>query len=725
MRCGYLRMVSSALLLLSLVSAPHPTGGSCKALGSAVDSQASAALIAEFYPCALAGDEYFSVYCAGDLYICLRGWSVTDGEGEIRFVSDLFIFPGQIFTVTFNASSYWSAYGRLPEIALDSPGVGSLVTINGSFRLADSGDSLTLKTPDCAIVDAVVYGSANCSIPGWRGPAVPSLRRGEVAKRLDIGGIPVDTDCAYDWQPFREFRYGFTQTPSKRFDIPAGDITAFTSPDCSLDIVSEAIDNARETVLICTYEFSSAPVSKRLLAALDRGVRVVILVDGAPAGDISRREEACLSVLRLAGGEVLMVNGNLSAAIVQHVGALHAKYMVIDSSRVVVMSENFAEDGISSDTVFGNRGWGAMIDSSDLAGYLEGIFKSDSRKGRLDVTDWHSDPRFNASALLPDSSRASCGFVLLGPFVSTSSAAVTVAASPDASLRYPYLLDFLQPTDSLIVEQFQADLFWTSRWTGQSDINPLLLRVSARSQGGADLRMLFDSSWFNIDRNKQVIDYLDRSSAPDSSAECRLLDARSPITLLHNKGLIVDERLVAITSNNWVSASFARNRELGIVIDSPEIARHFIRAFEYDWVPDQTPPICGAGADIEVSLGEDILLDAGNCTDDRCIVNYSWDFDADGVIDEYGPRALYKGSVPGEHVVVLRIEDSWGNAASDELRLEVVSPIPYNKDGSRLGISSTIWLVPAVLASSVFFGWAFRRRSASSRSRNLNHRPRS
>lgn len=718
-------MVSSALLLLSLVSSPHPTGPSCTELGSTVDPHDSAALISEFYPCALAGDEYFSIYCAGDLYICLRGWSVTDGEGEIRFVSDLFILPGQIFTVTFNASSYWCAYGRLPEIALDSPGVGSLVTTNGSFRLADSGDSLTLMTPDGVTVDSVVYGSANCSIPGWSGPAVPSLRRGEVAKRLDIGGIPVDTDCAYDWQPFREFRYGFTQIQSKRFDIQAGDITAFTNPDCSLDIVSGAIDNALDSVMICTYEFSSAPVSKRLLAAVDRGVRVVILVDGAPAGDISKREEACLSVLRQAGAEVLTVNGNLSTAIVQHVGALHAKYMVIDSSRVVVMSENFAEDGISSDTVFGNRGWGAMIASSDLAGYLEGLFKSDSRKSRPDVMDWRSDRRFNASALLPDSSRASCEYVLLGPFVSTTSATVSVAASPDASLRYPYLLDFLQPIDSLIVEQFQADIFWTSRWTGQSEINPLLQRSSVRSQGGADLRMLFDSSWFNIDRNKQVIDYLDKSSSPDSSAECRLLDVRSPITLLHNKGLIVDERLVAITSNNWVSASFARNRELGIAIDSPEIARHFIRAFEYDWVPDESPPICEAGTDLEVSLGEDILLDAGNSTDDRGIVNYSWDFDADGVIDGYGPWALYEGSVPGEHIVVLRIEDSWGNAASDEIRLEVVSPFPYDERSPRYGIPSATWLVPAILAVTVFFGWMFRRRSAGPRSRNLNHRPRS
>jgi len=655
----------------------------------------------------------------------MRDWSLTDGEGEIRIISDLWLLPGSPFMVSSNATSFWNAYGELPDLALDSPGIGSLVAVTGSFRLADVGDSLALRSSDGKTLDEVKYGSSNESLVNWSGDPVPSLRKGEIAKRLEVNGQPIDTDSAADWQPFREFRYGYTEFGSPRFEVSPGAITAFTSPDCSLDVVASAIDEAQKTICVCTYEFSSVPICERLLRAMDRGVKIRLLVDGAPAGDMDEMEVICLSVIRCAGSEVMEVNGNLTRGIVQHVGALHAKYLVIDSSMCIVMSENLVEDGLPQDRIFGNRGWGVVISDVRLAGFLQGLFDSDARLERLDVSDWRSDPRFNSSSVLPRASKATSDRTLLGPFLTTQPASVTIVPSPDGSVRYPYLLDLMGARRSVVIEQFQADLYWVSRWTGERYLNPMVQSLLSTASDGVEERVLFDSSWFNAGRNQLVVDCLRENSTSESSLFAGLLDSQSPITLLHNKGAVIDGRISAITSNNWVSASFSRNRELAVVVESQEVALHFTKAFDFDWHSDETPPTCDAGPDLELPMGRSVVLDASACSDDRIISKYSWDFDADGIVDSHDVKSLFNGTVPGEHVVVLKVTDAWGNSATDEMHVIVVSSLQFEKGGGALDIPRQLWLVPIFIAAGMFVARMVKKGKIDSDPRNLNHRPRS
>ena len=456
---------------------------------------------------------------------------------------------------------------------------------------------------------------------------------------------------------------------------------------------------------------------------MDRGVDVRLLVDGAPAGDMHDGEVACLSLLRAAGAEVRTVNGNQSNGIVQHVGALHAKYIVIDCAVSIVMSENIVEDGLPLNRAVGNRGWGALIESADLASYLLQLFDSDSRPSRLDVGDWRLDPRFNAGSVLSRAHSEASTQALLGPLTSTLPASVTVVMSPDGSLMRPYLTDFMRARTSLVVEQFQADLFWSSRWSDSRYLNPLVRSLLDSESQGVSGRALFDSSWFNVERNQQVVDCLVGNSTSSTSTS-GLLDVRSPITLLHNKGVVIDGAVSAITSNNWVYASFARNRELAVMIQSQEVSSHFLRAFEYDSIPDETPPMCEIGPDIELAVGRSTIIDADECSDDRQLLEYSWDVDADGTPDSHDDKLLFKSAVPGEHVVVLTVTDAWGNSASDEIRVSVVMPMSGDREVS-LRIPDYVWLVPVVAAIGALTIRMAKKRGAEHSPRNINHRPRS
>jgi phosphatidylserine/phosphatidylglycerophosphate/cardiolipin synthase-like enzyme len=51
----------------------------------------------------------------------------------------------------------------------------------------------------------------------------------------------------------------------------------------------------------------------------------------------------------------------------------------------------------------------------------------------------------------------------------------------------------------------------------------------------------------------------------------------------HNKLIVVDERRVLLSSQNWSDSAVGKNREAGLLVDYPAVARHFAKMFNVDW----------------------------------------------------------------------------------------------------------------------------------------------
>jgi len=653
----------------------------------------STLLISEFYPCALRSDEYFVISNVGSGSVNLRNWTVTDGEGAILFVSDLAVPSNGRVSVSENASSFRCAFGRDPEVSLANR---SAVSCSGSFRLADGGDAVWLMRPDGSLSDFVVYGDADTDSTGWMGQSVPRIKQGEVAKRVLHGSTMLDTNGSVDWCPFREYRYGFTDIPSFSTRVAGGSVVAFVSPDCSLDTILSGIVSAKSSLKICTYEIASVPVCRALLDAYSRGVAVRLLVDGAPAGGLKGDEVACLSVLASVGISVVTINGNLSERCVQHIGALHAKYMVVDGLKSFVLSENFVDSGLPSDPLFGNRGWGIEVVDASLAAHLSQVFDSDSRSDRPDVVEWWMDHRNNRSAVLPVAPKLGQHEPEFMPLVTMNEVWVQAIVSPDASVNAPYLASLIAHSSDVLISQFQADTTWNFRWTG-AETSPLVDSAISAMRGGASVRGLFDSSWYNLDGNKRIVDLLSGVARNESlDGVFAQLNTRSPAAILHNKGVILNEKTTLISSNNWCFASFARNRELALLVESTEVAAFFRRVFETDWVPDTTAPVADAGFDRTVSPGGEVVLDARGSEDDRAIADWSWDLGGDGSTD--CADAVYELTFdrPGRYRVVLIVTDAWGNEDSDTVYIDVADASSVRAPMQR---ERYVWWLP--MASGV------------------------
>jgi cardiolipin synthase A/B len=65
----------------------------------------------------------------------------------------------------------------------------------------------------------------------------------------------------------------------------------------------------------------------------------------------------------------------------------------------------------------------------------------------------------------------------------------------------------------------------------------------------------------------------------------------SPVEKIHNKGVIVDDERVLVSSINWNSNSPNFNREAGVIIDHPGVARYFREVFDDDWNPIANMPM--------------------------------------------------------------------------------------------------------------------------------------
>ena len=53
--------------------------------------------------------------------------------------------------------------------------------------------------------------------------------------------------------------------------------------------------------------------------------------------------------------------------------------------------------------------------------------------------------------------------------------------------------------------------------------------------------------------------------------------------MIHNKGIVVDGKTVLISSVNWSSDGVLRNRDAGLIIRDPQVARYYQRVFTDDW----------------------------------------------------------------------------------------------------------------------------------------------
>jgi phosphatidylserine/phosphatidylglycerophosphate/cardiolipin synthase-like enzyme len=484
-----------------------------------------------------------------DEYIVISG----NGTLDDIFLSDNhggFRFPGGTtingsLTIARSARAFRQSHGRFPDFEwLDNSPVVPNVINGDPLRLANTRDELALYDKGTLLQRV-----------SW--PSEVKAREGQVHYRED--GV---------WDR-RVLMLGQTRFSPAIFHNVS--VTAFVSPDCSGEVFRQALDNASGSVLVNMYEFSSPSLGESLVAARARGVDVRVLIEGGPVGGIGPSERSLVWKINRSGIPVMaMVSSAAEHAPYRYD---HAKYIVIDNISLLLTSENFKNSGLPPKGMSGNRGWGVQLGEPDLARYFARIYDADTAS--RSVVPFTGTPGDDE----PVPTIPYAAEFLPARF---EGATVIPVIAPDTSYLITGMLD--NARSSIEIEQAYI------RNETRDTLNPYLLSAINASRRGVHVRVLLDSYWYNVEGsrdNDEMASLINQIAAAENlplEAQCIDLSI-SPVEKIHNKGVIVDNERVLVSSINWNSNSPAFNREAGVIIDHPGVARYFHEVFDDDWDP--------------------------------------------------------------------------------------------------------------------------------------------
>jgi len=634
-------------------------GGEERTLDSPTDP-----LLAEVYYDALRADEYVVLAnpAAGPRNV--TGWTITDGEGTLTFPPGSAIAANARAVVAQNATAYEEDTLRTADFRYGA-GNATPMLVAGSFRLNNDGDEVVLRDASGATADVLAYGASGFGGEGWTGPPAAKVGQGNVARR-DFDGGWRDTNGSADWDLVRVWSLGQSEFPPATFDF-SGSVRAFVTPDVGPGPLLDLLDNATASVDASLYTLTHDGIADGLARAAGRGVRVRILLEGAPVGGIDR-EELAIAERLAAVADVRFLVDDTANDVQERYRFAHAKYAIVDARTVLVASENWGDSAFPAAPASGSRGWGVVVDHAPLAGYFSAVFEEDFDARRRDVRG------FGEMAVTPvDAPPEPAEPRAPGSPATTFSGTFRVVPvlGPDTALAEGTILGALRAATATV----HAEIFYASP-TWDAFPNLYFEGLLAAARRGVAVRLLLDASEYNAEYNGDAVAHLAGiAEAEGLDLEAKLVDlGPHGLTRLHNKGLIVDGRTVLVSSLNWNRDSPTRNREAGLLLENTEVGAYFEAAFAWDWQDDFTPPRADAGPDRSALVGATVPFSGLGSADESGVANWSWDLDGDGWDDAWGPEVSTAYRQGGTYAARLRAADAWGNAAEDVAVVTVRAP---------------------------------------------------
>lgn len=496
-------------------------------------------IISQVYPNTyVKGDpDEFVAICSSDEPVNVSNWTITDLESSTS-LPNISIHPNQTIYLTRNFSSFVNETDKEPNLEY-------------SLRLSNDGDEVLLFDADGELVDAVVYGNSNYSGTGWHGPPVERPREGEILLREEA-----DTDSSLDWS---FHRLGQSSFPVKSF-VTHGNITTLVTPDDSLEIAN-FLDDAKSSIYVCTYDFDNYQIMEHILDALDRGVNVRILEEGNQVGGVEEDSLYVAQRISRAGGEFRFVKGEE-----RRYDFIHAKYAIIDNRTVLIGTENWDR--------LDNRGWIVAITDEDVSRYLLDVFEDD-------WTDIESSLISQNVTKVPKETYEYHGE--FRPEYIGDKSTVTPVIAPDNALSNETVLGLIRgANESVYIEQSYIYRYWNG------DENPYLEETIDAARRGCEVKILMNNAWYNREPddpndNDDTLRYVNSvAEQEDLDLEAKLVTDEK-FDKLHTKGIIVDGCKVCISSINWNKHSPTYNREVGVIIQNPEVAGYYEDVFMHDW----------------------------------------------------------------------------------------------------------------------------------------------
>ena len=560
----------------------------------------------------------------------LAGWALKTDTRTAYFpvTTTVSLAPGERLWCAGQADSFQRSFGERPGCTWDDEAEDA-VHLDNRLSLVNTGGGITVMDAEGKIVDVLIYGMTAQSFLGWNGEPAKAYTRGLVSaqgqiwqrKRDPESGEPFDSDTAADWAgDLADLRWG------RRVSMPGwagwdtGDgwlpattaelatTTVAVGPEGLYAPMAAFVAQTTHTLDLSLYTLEHPTLATAIAAAVRRGVRVRMLLEGSPPGGISDLQKWCVTQIAQAGGDVryLAVTDDAPAGYKRRYRFLHAKYGIADGSATFVGTENLTLDAMPMPQTGingGRRGFYLFSDARGVSTALSALFQHDWQPDVFaDLRPYEAThAKYGAPPVdfvLPE---APVYPVAEAPFAQAvtifAQTQYTIVSAPENAMRpdagIQQIIERAGEGDSIEAMQLYENAFWgESSSNAVADPNPRLEAMIDAARRGARVRLLLDSLFDDAEslRNNQVtVDYV-RAVAGSEGLD---LDARlgNPAAGgIHAKLVLASiggERWSAVGSLNGSESSHKINREVVLLVDQPEIYARLADVFEHDWALGQ------------------------------------------------------------------------------------------------------------------------------------------
>lgn len=530
-------------------------------------------------------NEFITIHNPTNTSVNLGNWYITNtisrritDQKKILFPKDSILPAHSSITLTQNSSSYIEQRLLIPDYEYQTDANASIPQLNTTHTMffSNNGGAISLKDRYNHTIDSFIYGNISINCSTWYNPPIPLVEQGEIVKRQFTNDSYIDTNTASDWIHPNHYIIGQSSFSPEPFEVNAT-IIPFISPDTSFSVISTILNQADEQILLNVYEFTSTKLAQILIEALQRNVTVNILAEGSPIGGISEKQQYLFNRLNHHGANIKLLKGSELDHIYKRYRFTHAKYAIIDHATAIIHSGNYAPTGIPSESSFGNREWGVAITDESIARFYESVFNADWNPQKKDTLIYSPNQLIEETDyFLPDETYYGWYQPILNasPLIQKH-ITIQPIISPDNSLSE--IINLLSSAqESIYIQQ----LYIYPNWTAQQ--NPLVTLLIDKVKKGIDVRIIlnynpwYDSTNIQNDQTKNLLE--------SNGINVKYIYTNwSIFSNVHNKGAIIDNTSVLISSINWNENSFLNNREIGVVITDPSIATFYSDVFLSDW----------------------------------------------------------------------------------------------------------------------------------------------
>ncbi len=547
--------------------------------------------------------EWIELYNNLTSTVAITGWQLRIGASAVTLAG--IIGPRGFFLIQ-------------RSIATFSEGAAAQQT--ASFSLSNSGAALRLVDERTRVVDTLVYGDGG-AVAGWSGPPLQPYTIDGVlgadgqalARRSGTDGLPVaDTNSAQGWlsdpdDPLDGRRPVFPGWSLDALGAPVAGSSALTlaiAPDGSFEALSAALAAAESTIDIEVYTFDHTHLAELLADKIRAGVRVRVLLEGAPVGGMPNQERYACQILSgvSASSGCWYMRSDSARNIVARYKALHAKFAIIDGQQVVIGSENFGANGFPDDDkrdgTLGQRGTLVIVDGSALVARARAVFDADFNYLMRDICRFgDADCPMGAPPVnyIPITVTGGVSYTarFTQPLALVSPVMVELNTSPENTLRRAGgligLIDAAGAGDEIVAEQLNEPLHWGATTSNPTaDPNPRLEALIGAARRGARVRLLLDGFYDDADRPRSNAG---TAAALNALARAERLDLRAALGNptshgIHNKLVLarVGGRMVVhLGSWNGSEVSAKVDREMTVQFESAGAYTRLREMFESDF----------------------------------------------------------------------------------------------------------------------------------------------